>query len=63
MKAHLVLREKALKNFGNKEEFNKAMLLIEQTNDILSLEPLEFYTKLYNLSLQHIINSKNKLKC
>ena len=52
MKTHLVLRQKALENFGNKEAFNKAMLEIEKTNDILTMHPIDFYTKLYNLSLK-----------
>ena len=51
MKTHLILREKALENFGNKEKFNKAILEIEQTNDVLTMKPIDFYTKLYNLSL------------
>ena len=52
METHLILREKALKNFGSKEEFNKAILEIEQTNDVLSMQPIDFYIKLYNLSLK-----------
>lgn len=51
MNTHLILRQKALNNFGNKEEFNKAIKVIEETHDILNLKPIDFYTKLYNLSL------------
>jgi len=51
MNTHLILRQKALKNFGNKEDFNKAILEIEQTNNVLTMKPIDFYAKLYNLSL------------
>lgn len=51
MNTHLILRQKALENFGNKDNFNKAVKVIEKTNDILNMKPIDFYTKLYNLSL------------
>lgn len=55
MKAHLILREKAFENFGkDKSKMNKAMLEIESTNDILTMKPIDFYTKLYNLSLNNL---------
>ena len=51
MKTHLILREKALKNFGDKETFNKAVQKIEKEFCMLSMQPIDFYAKLYNLSL------------
>ena len=51
MKTHLILREKALKNFGDKETFNKAVQKIEEEFCMLSMQPIDFYIKLYNLSL------------
>ena len=52
MQTHLVLRQKALKNFGNKEDFYKAIQKIQREFCVLSMQPIDFYTKLYNLSLK-----------